>query len=125
MSARKKIALCVLALGTLCLALPAVAEAGRLGGPLVREGTAGPDDYDVYSARFVGGRVAEIRVQNAGTADLDLVIIDPRTLRVVAQDRRTASDARVRFTPPSTREYIIMVHNYTRNRSARYVLFTN
>lgn len=114
-----------LTVGAAVLAAPAVSEAGRVGGPLVLEGSAHPDDYDVYTAKFVGGQLARVKVQNAGRADLDIKIIDPVTLRVVAQDLRTNNDAVVQFTPPRTREYIILVHNYSRTLSARYVLVTN
>jgi hypothetical protein len=111
--------------GAALFVVPAVVEAGRVGGPLVTEGSAHPDDYDVYTAKFEGGKLARVRVQNAGRADLDIKIIDPATLRVVAQDLRTNADATVTFTPPRTREYVILVHNYSRTMSARYVLFTN
>lgn len=115
----------ILTAGAALFVVPAIVEAGRVGGPLVIEGSAHPDDYDVYTAKFQGGRLARVRVQNAGRADLDVKIIDPATLRVVAQDLRTNTDATVTFTPPRTREYVILVHNYSRTLSARYVLFTN
>ena len=115
----------VLVAGAAMFVLPAVTEAGRLGGPLVVEGVAGADDYDVYTARFEGGKQAKIGVVNTGKCDLDLIILDPKTLKVVAQDTKAAADAHVKFTPPSTREYVIIVHNYTKNKSCKYVMFTN
>jgi len=44
---------------------------------------------------------------------------------VVAQDLSTDTDAHVKFVPPVTKDYLVLVHNYSTNKSAKYVLFTN
>lgn len=111
--------------GAAMVTMPQTSEAGRVGGPLVREVFIGKGQYEVFMIRFEGGKLAKVGVQNAGTADLDIQIIDPATLKVVAQDLRTDDDARVKFTPTATRDYMVLVHNFSKNKSATYVLFTN
>jgi len=115
----------LLAVGTIVAVLPVESFAGRIGGPMRITGTAAPNDYDVYTARFQAGRVAHIYVKSMNTADLDVKIIDPVTLRVVAQDLRPARDAHVDFVPNATREYIIVIHNFSQNRGTAYTLTTN
>ena len=106
-------------------ALPGTSEAGRVGGPMVREVFIGKGQYEVFMVRFEGGKLAKVGVQNAGTADLDIRIIDPATLKVVAQDLSADNDAHVKFMPPVTKDYLVLVHNFSTNKSAKYVLFTN
>ena len=68
---------------------------------MVREVFIGKGQYEVFMVRFEGGKLAKVGVQNAGTADLDIRVIDPATLKVVAQDLSTDNDAHVKFTPPT------------------------
>jgi hypothetical protein len=115
----------LLVAGTAVLALPSSSEAGRVGGPLVRELSIAPGQYEVFMVRFEGGKLAKVGVQNAGSADLDIRIVDPASLKVLAQDLRTNNDARAQFVPTATKEYMVIVHNYTKNKGAEFVLFTN
>lgn len=115
----------VLAVGTIMSVMPATSFAGRVGGPTVIQNTATPDDYDTYTIRFEGGRMAHVTVKSMNCADLDIKVIDPVTLRVIAQDLRPAHDGRVSFMPARSREYIILIHNFSRDRGTRYSLHTN
>lgn len=115
----------VLVAGAAMVTMPQTSEAGRVGGPLVKEVFIGKGQYEVFMVRFEKGKLAKVGVQNAGTADLDIKIVDPATLQVIAQDLRTDNDARVKFTPTATKDYMVLVHNFSQNKSATYVLFTN
>ena len=115
----------ILAVGAVFAIAPATSLAGRVGGALFVKGYAGPDDYESYTVRFEGGKMAHVFVKSIHRTDLDVKIIDPVTLQVVAQDLRAAKDAHVDFFPTKTREYIILVHNYNRDRGSAYVLRTN
>lgn len=115
----------VLALGTMLTLGSAASFAGKVGGPTMIQGFATPDDYDTYSLRFEGGRIAHVIVKGNHLADLDIKVIDPVTLRVIAQDLRPAADGRVTFLPNRTREYIVLIHNFSRDRGTRYTLHTN
>lgn len=115
----------LLVAGAAVTALPETSEAGRVGGPLVREMGIAPGQYEVFMVRFEGGKMARVGVANAGAADLDIQVIDPATLKVVAEDLRTDNDARVKFHPQVTKDYIVLVHNFSKNQGAKYVLFTN
>ncbi|MBM3993876.1 MAG: hypothetical protein FJ303_06960 [Planctomycetes bacterium] len=115
----------VLAVGAIIAAVPSESYAGRVGGAITIQGHAAPDDYDTYTIRFQGGRLAHVFVKSINRADLDIKIIDPVTLRVVAQDLRSNPNAHVDFIPDRTREYIVLIHNFSRDRGTRYVLHTN
>lgn len=105
--------------------IPTFTTAGS-PAPLNRTGTAHPKDYDVYTVRFRAGEMARVWVTNlTSNADLDVRVIDPLTLQVVAQDNRVNRDASVQFFPPRGGEYIIVIHNFSGARGAQYRVSTN
>jgi hypothetical protein len=99
---------------------------GALHGPVVREGhLGGPNTVDTFVVPFRGGEEAVINIRNTTRADIDLYVYDDDAGNLVARDRRADDDCRVRFYPRGTRRYRIELRNFTPNRRAHYVMFTN
>jgi hypothetical protein len=99
---------------------------GAEGGAVVYEAYLGPGESRSYQIRFVIGQLATITVRNLSGTDLDLYALCNRS-GWTTHDRRPSSDCYVAFTvgTVSTDGFTIRVVNYSTNRTARYILFTN